>query len=1456
VAKRKSSYGNKFNPVSIPIHSLSGGVGRQIPTKRLPNEAETLVNVMCTTESSIDKRNGIEHFWDNGDPVWMPTPTGDVGSGKDIWMDFIDLGDKKTGLVRLNLSPGRDLDDILRVWELNEDGTGSEMPTQEITEADLWGEAWERGDTLLALAYLAYDREPHNWGNPNMQERLRMVQVGSSVLLLNTDVKAGFTSSGDKIPEWWESYANIVYTYGWGDTDIYKKSFNGKPWTNYNPPYTFHIDTQGREVVYETSRTVDPKGEAVPWVQSDDYTWGELVIDEEDSMADISALGPWETKWEPYNYHATASFTFGSVPFRGTYGMDRATATFTFGDTWPVDGATIQIIDTEAPTHFIFEIDSDSNVTGTNIAVTHDEAEANGGISSPDPGAGRGMAKAFADAVNNADDLGITASYNTTTGTVILQQYAPGTSGHTAITADAAFDAGCTVNPPDAFTGGDDSTPPSATDAEAAGPWIDISTAYPTADTVRFRFVGPTGPATSTLVEEGTDNCEDNYVAVRIPKGSVVSDVATQLANAINNTTTGLGEANADGGVIAYHNQEDWDDTTSSPGKVVIKQREHNIGHPLVEATPTAGNLPIAYSLGVNGNGASISYSAFTSDDPPPKFTGGRDITDSDGNFISDGSYPETPHRDDIYIETWDGYKRNGGKWYPPHSVGGDDIADPLFPYNDPTSDPYDASLRKGIWRVREDVDVLELPGPTNVAIAEANNRENGSQLRPRDDLFRWERVPVDVDDLDPDGTDYNFQVSNQTLWSNFIKVEDHIWPDPDKPELGHNVSKFSDLALPPSHTHIGGWNGREGGPFGSRNSGELTYPPDYPAGDTEGEPLHEYADGHHQQIGDFGSVTKMLSELHPYVGETEPFGRGKIIHLRQPYLGNQKGWYRTVSTFEKPYLQNIRTPHRRSLIDKDRMPMMLYRDHEDKWGLRPVNWDPRTTGDTETNPGPSLFVDPLSGEARETRIQAISYYRDRLFLAAHDTLVSSQAGDWDNFWLYDAETLSDIDPIDLRLSSNDYSEIKWLTPFRNFLFVSTEGDKQFELIGDGDLITPANAELAPTSSFPQGVTAPPVVMNNNVFFAGSRKLFVYFGQKDLTVQQAYELSRHVPSYIPENIENITHSPAHGIIFMQDKDNPGCIYLYRNQIAGDRIIQNAFFKWILPSFVYHGDSLQKIKAVGNYLYIASPTMPIGRIDLRIDHTKPKMDWSRSFWSAAPDVDWTFDPDMGQPGTGYSSFSIPNQPDNFNPIPLYNRCITGANDWPGDTVTYNEVQWAFPTFDSDTGKWVMYMEGRVNPAAVDISLTIGYTFDTAIELSPIYVRDQQNNIVNGVLSISYGTIRYTNTGEFTVKVGHVGRELDNNDYDWGWYGKPFQKRDYHFNPDVLSDTDTWYGGPYTNRPSDQELYGIDPSGVFKFPVRAKTDKLRIILFSNSPRPLNVAQMEFVGKFNPSPIHISS
>ena len=78
--------------------------------------------------------------------------------------------------------------------------------------------------------------------------------------------------------------------------------------------------------------------------------------------------------------------------------------------------------------------------------------------------------------------------------------------------------------------------------------------------------------------------------------------------------------------------------------------------------------------------------------------------------------------------------------------------------------------------------------------------------------------------------------------------------------------------------------------------------------------------------------------------------------------------------------------------------------------------------------------------------------------------------------------------------------------------------------------------------------------------------MFIYFQRFEAAGQQAFELSRHVPDYLPERFWSTTVSAAHNMILAVGGNEPSNqIFCYRNQVQGDQIVQNAFFTFTLDS---------------------------------------------------------------------------------------------------------------------------------------------------------------------------------------------------------------------------------------------------------------------------------------------------
>ena len=658
------------------------------------------------------------------------------------------------------------------------------------------------------------------------------------------------------------------------------------------------------------------------------------------------------------------------------------------------------------------------------------------------------------------------------------------------------------------------------------------------------------------------------------------------------------------------------------------------------------------------------------------------------------------------------------------------------------TTDPHaDDSTRYGIWKVKDDLSDNSLPGPT---------MHTPNLGPPSDQLNHWERSTKEVD-----GTTVN-------IYSEYIPVEDYVYPDGNKLYLGQAVSKWSDLKFPPDANDLTAHNG---------------------SADTK----------------------ETIRILYPDTGN--PSGRGKIYYLSQSYLSSTPGWYRVINDTITPYLEKVRTPDEMSLIDQNRMPMQIYLDEDNnRWSIRKVRWDGRSSGSAKSNPGPSFFKDSEK-KAKQTPIKAISYYRDRLFLASEDALVSSRLGDFDNFFIDDPANITFRDPLDLKVSSNVYTPITFLQPFKDFLFLGTSGDTQYELMGSENQISPLTAEIAPTSFFPMTEDMSPLVMNNNLFFFAKNRLYIYFPSFEATGQQAFELSQHVPEYLPDNYWTSTVSTSHNMIFAVAGSSPSnTIFCYRNQTAGDQIVQNAFF-----TFTLHEDiKIHSLQAIGDFLY-AIVEQPRGDGDVIVQVHKmsilpekgsiPRLDNRKS----SSVLNLTYDS-----STNETSFDIGFSLRTINQIIGF----TGTGEEPTIDVTVDQGN----STDSTTRLIAIGNYSNLN------SCIAGTKFTASVILSTIFVREEQNNIIPGTLNLRYCVVRHHNTGPYTASIVRKNRA----------------SKDYTFNHETVDAMDANLSDPF-----------FEVDGVFKFPLMGFSDDLSITISSDYPNPMNLTNIELAGKFKRVP-----
>lgn len=628
---------------------------------------------------------------------------------------------------------------------------------------------------------------------------------------------------------------------------------------------------------------------------------------------------------------------------------------------------------------------------------------------------------------------------------------------------------------------------------------------------------------------------------------------------------------------------------------------------------------------------------------------------------------------------------------------------------------------------------------------------------------------------------------------TDYIEANNYFYPDQTRKFLGQAVAALNDLKFPPTETDLTAFNG------GTR-------------------------------------VADVLQALYPDVGNEN--GLGKIYYLSQQYLGLSEGYYRAKSVTDQPYLHKVRTPEDMSIIDKRRMPRQLVLNpnegaNPNKWQLREVDWDPRDSGSKQSNPGPSIFHDG-DGNAIQREISAISFYRGRLFLASEDILVSSRIGDWDNFFIINPDGISVADPIDLQVSSNAYTPITYLQPYRNFLFLGTDGDTQYELLGSENQISPLTAEIAPTSFYNMTLDIEPVLLNNSLFFLAENKLYIYFGEQTDSNENAVEISVNCPDYLPANYSEVTTSSILNTIFVVDGDNRHIVYCYTNRLSGQEIAQNSFYRFIFPTTW----SIKSMQAIGEYLHMV---------------------WEEEFTDSDGSSTWT----TVNTGKLHLKNEDLEEPRLDSRILITSSDILKAPVYNGTTTT---VWVKSPTLDIDTiVLWDDHSEGNgssatrgdvlVATAATDtsaadggvgnidvnggISLTvtgdyasgtlkfnspdgfyIGKKYTSNIELSPIFLRDEAVNVQNGALNLRNGMFRYRNSGDFKVSVQRKLRTAQLSS----------------FTIDIAD-----------RRTTGLAYKPYDDFGVFKVPVLSFTNDVIIKITSDSVHPLAISDIEFSAKF---------
>ena len=238
------------------------------------------------------------------------------------------------------------------------------------------------------------------------------------------------------------------------------------------------------------------------------------------------------------------------------------------------------------------------------------------------------------------------------------------------------------------------------------------------------------------------------------------------------------------------------------------------------------------------------------------------------------------------------------------------------------------------------------------------------------------------------------------------------------------------------------------------------------------------------------------------------------------------------------------------------------------------IGWNARLAGDDDLNPFPSF----VGGT-----IQDIFFHKNRIGFLADENVIMSEAGNYYNFFPTTVITGLDSNPIDVTVSNDKVSLLKHAVPFSESLLFFSEL-QQFSLNSPG-VLSPATVSIDVTTQFESDANVSPVSVGRYVFFAFQRGEFSgvreYFVDNNKEVNDAVEITAHVPQYIPGKITRLVSSSNESLLVCQSSTEKTNLYIYKYYWQAQDKIQSSWSVWKFGT----GNEIINCQFIGSTLQI-------------------------------------------------------------------------------------------------------------------------------------------------------------------------------------------------------------------------------------------------------------------------------
>ena len=453
-----------------------------------------------------------------------------------------------------------------------------------------------------------------------------------------------------------------------------------------------------------------------------------------------------------------------------------------------------------------------------------------------------------------------------------------------------------------------------------------------------------------------------------------------------------------------------------------------------------------------------------------------------------------------------------------------------------------------------------------------------------------------------------------------------------------------------------------------------------------------------------------------------------------------------------------------------------------------------RTVGDETTSPDPT-FVG--------RKINDIFFYRNRLGVLSDENVIFSKAGKFFTFWATTVTTAVDDDMIDLAVSHNKVSILKYAVPFNEQLVLFSD-QSQFTLDAE-EVLSAKTVSINQTTEYEIDDGVKPIGLGQNIYFGISRGSFAgvreYYVNADTEIKDALDTTVNLPRYISGGLNGLKGSSSENTLFAFASGERNSLFVYKYYFdAGSKALQRSWskYKFVDTDVLLDGDCIQ------NYLYIVIKRAD-GTYLEKLNLKTNEVDTGLSFpvlLDRKTSLTGTYDS-----ATDKTTFTLPYEETNTMDVVL-------SGSWSSTQKGRN-----IPIASTTNTTVVVNGDYSANPVLVGRKYTFKYQFPT------FFVREQKTtgnatSVNTGRLQLKKMSIIFGDTGFFEVNLTPLSRTTSV----------------YKFTGQILGSSTLTIGQPNLE------------SGTFKLPIQCKNTDTVIFISSDSYLPCNFLSAEWEGVFS--------